>query len=491
MSDQNINNIQIYSSLTRKKEQFTTINENEVKMYACGVTPYDEIHIGHARQAVVYDVMRAYFEYVGFKVNYVRNFTDVDDKIILRANKEGKQSSEVSEYYIAENSRDLEKLMVKKATREPKVTECISEIIKYIEVLIKKEFAYESSGEVLFDIKKFNEYGKLSNRNTDELINSEKSENKKNNNDFVLWKPHKKGEPYWESPWGNGRPGWHIECSVMAHIHLGDQIDIHGGGIDLIFPHHENELAQSEAFTGKQFAKYWAHNGLVMVNGTKMSKSLDNFMTVKDALNKYFPEEIRYVILTHNFGSNVDFSDDLFLNARKRLHYFYTSLLIINKVISEERNEDKDKNTENTTPSIIATLEEKFREYMNDNFNTPRVIAEINDVFKELNKIIDSKNYSDGEKNIIFRKFLVNFNKIGEVLRLFNGDGNNYLNNLKTKLLAEKNITEEFINEKISELKKAKEDKNYVLADAIKTELKKHEIIVQESKNKITWEFEL
>ena len=476
--------IKVYNSLTRKKEDFTSLVEGELKMYACGITPYDEIHIGHARQAVIYDVIRAYFEYVGYKVIYVRNFTDIDDKIIKRANDEGRESSHVSEYYIQENSRDLELLKVKKASYEPKVTECIDDIIKYIQKLIDKGFAYVSNGEVLFDIDKFSGYGKLSNRKKDELINSEDSPNKKSNNDFVLWKHHKPGEPYWQSPWSNGRPGWHIECSVMAKKYLGNEIDIHGGGLDLLFPHHENELAQSEAYSGKQFSKYWVHNGLVMINGTKMSKSLGNFLTVKDALKSYLPEEIRYAILTHNYSSNIDFSKDLFLNARKRLFYFYTTLSkMINLMKEVNTVVDTDK-----TPKLIIELDKKFTEFMNDNFNTPRVISEITEVFKELNKIINSSKYSLEEKNGIFRVFFKTFEKIASVFRLFEEDPDEYITGLKGRILKERGVTEDIINIKLQERQSAKKVKDYEAADVIKEELKSMGIAIQDSSDDVKWD---
>lgn len=477
--------IKLYSTLTRKKENFVPLEAKTVRMYACGITPYDEIHIGHARQAVVYDVIRAYFEYAGYRVTYVRNFTDVDDKIIKRANQEGKDSRQVSEFFISESVKELETLKVKKANYEPKVTECINDIIEFIKVLVAKGFAYVNNGEVIYDISKFPAYGKLSLRKKEELINIENSPNKRNNSDFVLWKPYKSGEPYWESPWSKGRPGWHIECSVMAKKYLGDEIDIHGGGIDLIFPHHENEIAQSESYSGKQFASYWVHNGLVMVEGTKMSKSLGNFLTVKDALKSYFPEELRYVILTQTYGSNVNFSNDLFLNARKRLYYFYNTLARINVLM--KGGHGSAPGTEQL-PEILAGLEEKFTEYMNDNFNTPKVIAEMTEVFKELNKIIDSKKYSTEEKRAIFKVFLPVFGKISSVLRLFDENPVEYVKKLKEKALAERGLTEEYIIEILSSYKFARKTKNYEEADKIKGELRNKNISIQDNLDSVGWE---
>lgn len=473
--------ISIYSSLTRKREQLVPLVEGELKMYACGITPYDEIHIGHARQAVVYDVIRAYYKYLGYKVKYVRNFTDIDDKIIKKANQTGKDSKEISEYYIKENSHDLELLKVKKADYEPKVTECIDDIINYIQVLIDKGFAYVNDGEVFFSVDSFAKYGQLSNRKKEELVNSEDSPNKKSNNDFVLWKPRKSGEPFWNSPWSQGRPGWHIECSVMANKYLGDEIDIHGGGLDLIFPHHENELAQSEAYSGKQFAKYWIHNGLVMINGTKMSKSLGNFLTVKDALKKYFPEEIRYAILMHNYGSEINFSDDLFLNARKRMYYFYTTFIKINELLKNTEIKEKEV-------SGVINPEENFIKLMNDNFNTPKVIADITTRFKELNNIVRSDVYSSGEKKYIFRDFLQNFKQISSVLRIFEEDPSEYILKLKERVLTERNLTEDFINLELKDYKSAKLIKNYQKTDEIKNKLKLAGISLQDSPDSLNWE---
>lgn len=477
-------NIKLYNSLTRKKEEFIPVHEGELRMYACGVTPYDDIHIGHAMQAVVYDVIRAYFQYRGYKVSYVRNFTDVDDKIIKRAKESKKKAIDISELFIQENYKDLDALKVQRADYEPKVTECIDDIVKYIQVLIDKGFAYEVEGEVFFDIDKFAQYGKLSNRKREDLINSEESTNKKNSNDFVLWKPCKPGEPYWDSPWSQGRPGWHIECSVMANKYLGDEIDIHGGGLDLIFPHHENEVAQSEAYSGKPFARYWIHNGLVMIKGTKMSKSLGNFLTVKEALKKYFPEEIRYAILTHNYSSNIDFSDDLFLNARKRLYYFYNTLALMGTFESCSKN----ASAQIKVPDIILGLEEKFQEFMDDNFNTPRVISEISDVFKELNKVIDSKEYSPEEKHAIFKVFHTKFDIISSVLRLFNEDPKDYLQKLKSRLLGEKEISEDYIEEQIRKRQEAKTNKDYKTADKIKESLISKGISVQDLPDSARWE---
>lgn len=474
----------IYNSLTRKKEKFVPLVSGEVKMYACGITPYDQIHIGHARQAVVYDMIRAYLEYAGYHVVYVRNFTDIDDKIIKRANEEGKESSQISAHFIRENSDDLKRLKVREATFEPKVTECIEEIVSFIQVLIDKGFAYVRDGEVFFEIDKFAGYGKLSNRKKDELINSEESPNKKSVNDFVLWKPCKPGEPYWNSPWSQGRPGWHIECSAMAYKYLGEAIDIHGGGIDLIFPHHENELAQSEAFTGKQFASYWLHNGLVMLDGIKMSKSLGNFMTVKDALSIYFPEELRYAILVQSYSSKMDFSKDLFKNARKRMYYFYQTLEKIQNLLSQNV-----KPAENTNiPPIIASIKSKFVEFMDDNFSTTKVLAEVTDVFKELNKTIDSSSLTLGDKVLILNSFMNIFKDISLVFGLFEEDPTAYLKNVRNRILSERGLSEKYIDAVIKDRSVAKLAKDWKAADKLKDELLAKGISLKDSPDSVNWE---
>ncbi len=474
--------IKVYNSLTRKKEDFKPIIKKEIKMYSCGITPYDEMHIGHAKQAIVYDVIRAYFEYLGYKVWYVRNFTDVDDKIIDRANRDGKKSNEISEYYIKESLKDLKYLKVKDATYQPKVTECMDDIVKFIQGLIDKGYAYVVEGEVFFDISKFPEYGKLSNRKKEDLVNTEESLNKKEKNDFVLWKPHKEGEPYWESPWSKGRPGWHIECSAMIKKYLGDQIDIHGGGIDLIFPHHENEITQSEAFEEKRFVNYWLHNGMVTYEGTKMSKSLGNFLTVKDILKKYFTDEVRYVILTHGYGSSIDFSEEIFLNARKRVYYFYSTLLKASDLKSKKILKEEG------VPDVFLNFESKFCNSMNDNFNTPKALSEVNEVFKELNKVIYSNSYSIEQKEIIVSFFFKTFEEISSVFRLFNEDPSVYVSNVKNKVLQDRGVDPSYVEEKIKIRNSFKDKKDYKSADGVKEELISKGISIQDTPKSTDWD---
>ena len=322
--------MKLYNTLTRKKEEFVPLEEGKVKMYVCGPTVYDYIHIGNARPYVIFDTIRRYMEYKGYEVKYVQNFTDVDDKIINKAIKEGVESTVISERYIAEAKKDAEGLNVEPATYNPKVTEEMPEIIEMIKTLIEKGHAYEVNGSVFYDTKSFPDYGKLSGKNIDDLEAGARIEvdtTKKSPMDFVLWKPKKPGEPAWQSPWGEGRPGWHIECSVMAKKYLGDTIDIHAGGEDLIFPHHENEIAQSEAANGVQFAKYWLHNGFINVDNKKMSKSLGNFFTLRDIVETIPYDVVRFFILNGHYRSPINFSRELMEaagNGLDRIKNFYS-----------------------------------------------------------------------------------------------------------------------------------------------------------------------
>jgi cysteinyl-tRNA synthetase len=476
--------IKLYNTLVRNVEEFKPIKDNEVKMYACGVTPYDEIHLGHARQAVIFDVIRNYFEYLGYHVVYVRNFTDIDDKIINKANKEKKEAREISERYINENKKDLKKLKVGDATFEPKVSDCIEDIIEYTQKLIDNGSAYHKNGEVLFEVEKFKEYGKLSNRRVDELISADSSLNKKKDCDFSLWKPAKPGEPSWNSPWGPGRPGWHIECSVMINKYLGETIDIHGGGLDLIFPHHENEIAQSESYTKKKFVNYWVHNGLVMVDGVKMSKSLGNFLTVKDALKNHYPEEIRYAILSQSYLSEMNFTADLFLNARKRMFYFYKTLLKI-KNFSMLATEAVELSS---LPSIIKNMEKDFQAAMDDNFNTVKVFVNLSEAFGVINDILNNNKILDNKKISIIQHFDTELKKICGVLHIFEEEPGQYIDRLAQDSLAANGVTVDYVTSKINERKKAKDEKNYELADRIREELLAKKINLMDLGDKIEWE---
>ncbi|MCX8057940.1 MAG: cysteine--tRNA ligase [Spirochaetes bacterium] len=520
--------IKIFNTLTKKIEEFIPNKEKEVKMYACGITVYDEAHIGHGYQAIIFDIIRSYLQYRGYKVTYVRNFTDIDDKIIKKSKESGKPFFEITEYYIKDSLNDLFNLKVREADFQPKVTDHINDIIEFIKVLIEKKFAYVVDGEVLFDTRKFTEYGKLSKIKIDENISLETGETeeekkrKKHFTDFSLWKPSKEGEPAWDSPWGKGRPGWHIECSVMAMKYLGDQLDIHGGGIDLVFPHHENEIAQSEAYSGKPFAKYWVHNGLVMINNQKMSKSLNNFYTIKDILKLYQADVIRYIVFSNHYSSPINFSLEIFKNASKRVYYFYSTLekiydiavkysfnniFIFNeqniiteinyyKKIESILNDNKNdfyiffnnKNTFVTIDNIINELETKFIEYMDDNFNTAKTMGLFSEIFKKINEYIELKNINDKEKLLPLLKFYAHFIKIANVLNIFNEIPSNFIKKFKDLYLKEINITEDFINSKINERLNYKKMKDFVNADKIRDELlKNYNIKLLDGKEGTKW----
>jgi cysteinyl-tRNA synthetase len=469
----------IYSSLTRKVEDFVPIKDKELKMYACGITVYDEAHLGHAAQAVIFDVIRNYFEFNGYKVTYVRNFTDIDDKIIDKANQKKVSINEITEKYIESTRSDLALLKCKPATIEPKATETIPEIIEFVSDLISKEYAYVVDGEVFFDTTKYKEYGKLSGRKLENMMSPDESTNKKSPQDFSLWKAAKPNEPSWDSPWGKGRPGWHIECSVMADKFLGHTIDIHGGGLDLVFPHHENEVAQSEARNNAKFANYWIHNGLIMVNGVKMSKSLGNFMTIKELLRDYHPDVIRYLIISHSYTSPIDFSLDLLKVSAKKVYSFYKTLYEINQIISN--------NTSNNTTNLdfIDTMISDFKDNMDNNFNTPAVFASINNYFTSINNTLKTVKVDS------LKKFIQNFNQITSVFKILDENPSEFVNNFKNKFLQDKNISLDLINQKIKDRKIAKESKNYPLADEIRKELLDLGITLQDNSLDTNWDISL
>jgi len=376
----------ITNTLTNEKEEFKPLEDRVVKMYVCGPTVYDHAHIGHARSAVVFDVIRRWLEYRGYRVIFVRNYTDIDDKIIRRAHEEGIPWYEVSEKYIKSYEEDMEALNVKEPTYKPRVTEHIREIIEMIDGLIRKGYAYEADGDVYFSVRKFPEYGKLSKRNLDELLAGariEPGEKKRDPLDFALWKKSKEGEPGWESPWGIGRPGWHIECSVMSMKYLGETMDIHGGGLDLIFPHHENEIAQSEAYTGKPFARYWIHNGFVMVNREKMSKSLGNFFTVKEILREFSPNVLRFFLLTVHYRSPIDFSKERLEDAERafeRIVNFVKSAVVIEGL----------KESEGEGALLqVSNYRREFESAMDDDFNTAKAFGALFELIKEANLLKD------------------------------------------------------------------------------------------------------
>lgn len=483
--------IRIYNTLTGKKEEFIPVEPGKVKMYACGVTVYDHCHIGHARSAIVFDVMRRYIKYKGFEIKYIRNFTDIDDKIINRAAQEGITWDKVAEKYTDEYYKDMDNLGVGRADLEPKATEHIEDIIDMVKGLIDKGYAYEVHGSVYFRVEKFADYGKLSKRDIDDMIAGARIEvdkRKKNPMDFALWKSSKEGEPSWESPWGPGRPGWHIECSAMSLRHLGETIDIHGGGADLIFPHHENEIAQSEAYTGKPFAKYWVHNGFITVDKEKMSKSLGNFFTIKEILNKFDAEAIRFFLLSTHYRSPIEFSDEQLMEAEVSIDRYYTTVERIRDFLSQDNSKVRMSADEKVLEYFLREFLDKFKAAMDDDFNTALAIGNIFELVRVLNKYMDSK--PSGQKAVeLITESRDRLNESGNVLNIFTRTPEQWYK----ALIAIKNIgfKEEDIITKIDERQKARELKDWAAADTIREELEEKGIILEDKKDGTGWKVKI
>lgn len=461
--------IKIYNSLKREKEPFTPLNPKEVKMYVCGPTVYDEPHIGHARSAYIFDVIRRYLIYKGYKVKFVRNVTDVDDKIIEKAKKEYPDIDlvsavkKVSNKYLDVYHDAMKRLGITEPDIEPKATEYIDKMIEFIKNLINRSVAYPSDGDVYFDIKKAKHYGKLSNQSTDKMEVGARvlpGENKRDPLDFALWKAAKEGEPSWDSPWGKGRPGWHIECSVMSSDILGDKFDIHGGGIDLIFPHHENEIAQSEG-AGKEFAKYWIHHGLLTINGQKMSKSLGNFVTIKDFMDKYNNADLlKLFFLSAHYAHPVDYTPDKIEETKRALERIIILLNKINKTGSSARSQASSGEI-----SEIVNIKNRFIEAMDDDFNTPQALAAIFDLVNIANKHIDDSAFINNARNIIL-----------ELCGIF-----------RLSLQEQELLTDENIEQLMEDRQKARKEKNFALADKIRKELEEQGVVLEDTKDGTTW----
>lgn len=459
--------MKIYNTLTNKKQEFVPIEQGKARIYACGPTVYNYIHVGNSRPICVFDVLRRYLEYVGYDVTFVQNFTDIDDKIIKKAIEEKSDFMTVSKKYIEEYKKDAKGLNVREATIHPKATENIDEIVRIIDELIKKGHAYAvENGDVYFSTRSFKEYGKLSGQTIDDLQSGARikvGEIKKDPLDFALWKAAKEGEPYWESPWGKGRPGWHIECSAMAGKYLGKTIDIHCGGQDLIFPHHENEIAQSECCNGVEFSHYWMHNGYINVNSQKMSKSLGNFFTVREIAEKYGYEPIRYLMIASHYRSPINFSEEIILQCKSALDRLYKF---------RENLEFAVKNASDGTEGIeFDTLKYKnrFIEKMNDDLNTADALGVIFEYVKDVNMNIIPKSGSIGKSTL--SEILDMFNELTGVLGIL------YVNKNK----GEETISEEKINALIDERNAARKEKNWKRADEIRDELKSKNVIIEDT----------
>jgi len=475
--------MKIYNTLTGKKEEFIPVSPGEVGMYVCGVTVYDYCHLGHARGAVIFDVIRRYLKSKGLTVKYIRNFTDIDDKIIERAKKEGTTTEEIAKRFIEEYYKDMDRLGVERADVEPKATDHIGEIISAIQGLLNKGYAYEVDGDLFFDVRKFEGYGKLSKRNLDEMMAGarvEVDERKKDPLDFVLWKRAKEGEPAWASPWGPGRPGWHIECSVMSIKYLGETFDIHAGGKDLIFPHHENEIAQSEAWTGKPFARVWMHNGFVNINQEKMSKSLGNFFTIKEILNLYDPEVVRFFLLSTHYRSPIDFSDKNLEEAKEALYRFYTMLGRVESFIRSESESEEESSIDSLwLLDEVDSFKKRFEEAMDDDFNTAQALGHVFELTRNINKFLDKNK--GGKKVVILARDALK--EKGSILNLFQKRPEEVVNVGEASLT----LKEDEIRKKIEERKEARTLRNWEKADRIRKELEEYGILLEDRPDGTVW----
>jgi cysteinyl-tRNA synthetase len=464
--------MKIYNTLSRQKEEFVSLEPGKVRMYVCGPTVYNYIHIGNARPIIVFDTVRRYFEYKGYEVNFVSNFTDIDDKIIKKAIEEGVDADTISKRYIDECKKDMEGLNVKPATKSPLATEEICGMLEMIQKLVASGHAYAAKdGTVYFRTSSFEEYGKLSHKNLDDLqsgfreIKVTGEDGKEDPTDFVLWKPKKEGEPFWESPWCEGRPGWHIECSVMSRKYLGDQIDIHAGGEDLIFPHHENEIAQSEAANGKEFAKYWMHNGFLNIDNKKMSKSLGNFFTVREISEKYDLQVLRFFMLSAHYRSPINFSAELMESSKNGLERILTA---IGKLKDLEASAKTEKLLDLEDKNAVQELVSKYEAAMDDDFNTADAISAI----FELVKLSNSTTNEDSSKEYV-NYLKESIERLCDVLGIITEK--------------EEEILDDEIEAMIAGRQQARKDKNFALADEIRGKLLEKGIVLEDTREGVKW----
>lgn len=461
--------MKLYNTMSQKKEEFVPLEPGKVRMYVCGPTVYNFIHIGNARPMIVFDTVRRYMEYKGYDVNFVSNFTDVDDKIIKKANEEGVSASEISTRYIAECKKDMEGMNIKPATKNPLATEEIPGMIDMISTLIEKGYAYEKEGTVYFRTKKFKGYGKLSKKNLEDLEAGKRiavEDQKEDEMDFVLWKPKKENEPYWESPWSQGRPGWHIECSEMSKKYLGDQIDIHAGGEDLIFPHHENEIAQSEACNGKEFSRYWMHNAFLNIDNKKMSKSLGNFFTVREISEKYDLQVLRFFMLSAHYRSPLNFSAELMEASKNGLDRIITAADLLKRLAGNGEGELTE--AEQALLREAKTYVQKFEEAMDDDFNTADAISAIFELVKFSN--IHAADAHSQRFFAVLREELVTLCDILGII-----------------VEKKEEILDEDIEKLIAERQAARKEKNFARADEIRDELLARGIVLKDTREGVVW----
>ena len=469
--------MRVYNTLTKQKEEFRPLREGEVRMYVCGPTVYDYTHLGHARTYVAFDVIRRYLEHKGYMVLMVMNFTDIDDKIIRRANETGEDPKELAEKFLRYFLEDMTALKIKPADIYPRVTEHIEEIIDFVRKLEDRGYAYEGSGGVYFEVQKFGDYGKLSGIKLKELRQGarvEPGEGKKNPEDFALWKKAKPGEPKWPSPWGEGRPGWHIECSTMSTKYLGEQFDIHGGGNDLIFPHHENEIAQTEACTGKQWVRYWLHTGFLMVNGEKMSKSLGNFITIREMLKRYNPEVIRLFILQRHYRTPLDYTEEGIEHAKNNLERLYNTLENIRVAMSKAELPFRWEKEEFEAYNAIRDARKKFYDAMDDDFNTAEALKAVFEVSNAVNRYLTRV---EKPAESILRKALEFFKAVSEVFGIFE----DYFREQKA------GGEEALIQFLIDVRARLRKERNFTLADRIRAELREMGIQLEDTPEGTIW----
>ncbi len=482
--------VKIYNTLTRKKEAFQPLETGHIKLYVCGITSYDYCHIGHARSALAFDMIVRYFRYLDYKVTYIRNFTDIDDKIIARAAEQNTSTEELANRFIDEFYVDMDKLGVDRPTMEPKATEHIQEMVDLISELIEKDMAYPAAGDVYYKVHSFEGYGKLSGRNLDDMLAGARvsvNENKANPMDFVLWKASKPGEPSWESPWGQGRPGWHIECSAMSRKYLGSTFDIHGGGQDLIFPHHENELAQSEGANNKPFVNMWIHHGFVTIRDEKMSKSLGNFLTIRDILAHYHPEVLRFFIFSTQYRNPLDFSENAMQDAMAGLDRLYECIAAVN-TLEDSFSNTVDGIATNKDIKKIESLEERFQKAMNNDFNTAQAQASLFETAKVINKIMRQlpETPATSDYNLL-KNGAANIIKLAAIMGIVQENATDYLAAKKAAMLAKTDISEAEILALIKERKQARTDKEWARSDEIRDELLGKGIELKDGTEGTTW----
>jgi cysteinyl-tRNA synthetase len=487
--------LRIYNSQTKQKEPFVPLNPPRVGIYVCGVTVYDSCHIGHARSMIVFDVLVRFLRHQGYQVSYVRNFTDIDDKIINRAFQEKVAPDILANRYIDEFEEDMRVLGVLPPDVEPRATQHIAEIIDLVQKLIDKGQAYEADGDVFFAVERFRAYGLLSNRSLEEMQAGARIEvdpRKRHPMDFALWKKGKTGEPVWESPWGPGRPGWHIECSAMSSRYLGETFDIHGGGKDLIFPHHENELAQSMAVSGKPLARYWVHNGFVTIQGEKMSKSLGNFLTIREMLRRFHPEVIRFLLLSRHYRSPLDYSDQAMQEAQAGLRRLYRLL----EDLERPQERPQSKGNQGLTAEIIGQAEEgvqifqdKFLEALEDDFNTAQAIGHMHELATHLNRFMDTVKPKELKKlGVIFSRASQLLVASGKILGCFEHPPGDYLAQEKERLVNKMGLTSEKIEAVIAARQQARQEKDWAKADTLREKLKEMHIEIKDTHQGTLWE---